>query len=418
MPFNTFYQAFFDKGNYQPYVLFESDTGQGSMFFCLKTGLTEGVGNPGWDGNMYYSQDGVNWTLWDGSPIYASNTYSSKYQLYIRGEGNTVVTGSDNTDHCWQVWYDGYDAEYPRMKITGNIMNLLDWQSVQAGIEPYMAPYCFSYLFYKNHFYGLNDRCLPKLPALSLSSYCYSNMFYACEFEQVSEIIVLPATVAAQSCYRGMFSYCTGLYYAPELPATTLASYCYAYMFDHCTSLRRAPELPAATLATYCYQSMFENCTNLTAPPVLSSTNLAPYCYQYMFAYCDHLQSAPALPATRLQTYCYAYMFMNCTVLTTPPALPATTLQRSCYRGMFSYCTSLIAIPAIPSRPGVQRCYSQMYWHCSQLVFSTDPSAGTYYYTGEAANAYNTDIFGYTDGGNFGNTVQGTDYYATVPLVS
>jgi len=46
-----------------------------------------------------------------------------------------------------------------------------------------------------------------------------------------------------------------------ELPATTLATRCYANMFKDCTSLTAAPELPATTLANYCYNNMFYNCT-------------------------------------------------------------------------------------------------------------------------------------------------------------
>ena len=60
-----------------------------------------------------------------------------------------------------------------------------------------------------------------------------------------------------------MFAYCSGLITAPELPATTLVSGCYRNMFWNCTSLSSAPELPATTLAPRCYQQMFDNCTSL-----------------------------------------------------------------------------------------------------------------------------------------------------------
>ena len=52
----------------------------------------------------------------------------------------------------------------------------------------------------------------------------------------------------------------TGKYW---LPATTLASNCYSNMFDDCTSLTTAPELPAITLASGCYKYMFYGCSKL-----------------------------------------------------------------------------------------------------------------------------------------------------------
>lgn len=50
---------------------------------------------------------------------------------------------------------------------------------------------------------------------------------------------------------------------APKLPATTLTNYCYAQMFYQCTWLTTLPELPATTLKSYCYQYMFRYCTQI-----------------------------------------------------------------------------------------------------------------------------------------------------------
>ena len=49
-----------------------------------------------------------------------------------------------------------------------------------------------------------------------------------------------------------------------DLEQTTLASSCYRFMFTDCTGLTSAPELPATTLNTYCYRFMFTDCTNLS----------------------------------------------------------------------------------------------------------------------------------------------------------
>lgn len=55
------------------------------------------------------------------------------------------------------------------------------------------------------------------------------------------------------------------------LPATTLVSNCYSNMFYGCTSLTQAPELPATTLASECYRNMFYGCSNLNYIKMLAT---------------------------------------------------------------------------------------------------------------------------------------------------
>lgn len=59
--------------------------------------------------------------------------------------------------------------------------------------------------------------------------------------------------------FSGLFYYCTTIKTVSNnfLPATTLASYCYHEMFSGCTSLTTAPDLPAEELKNNCYSSMF-----------------------------------------------------------------------------------------------------------------------------------------------------------------
>ena len=85
--------------------------------------------------------------------------------------------------------------------------------------------------------------------------------------------------------FNMLFFNCTGLTSAENLilPATTLASYCYSNMFQGCTSLTTAPELPATTLASYCYSSMFQGCKILVIAPMLPAPILVDGCYSYMF---------------------------------------------------------------------------------------------------------------------------------------
>ena len=254
-----------------------------------------------WNGTLEYSTDTSNWSTWDGTTTLSSATSGSDNVLYLRGTGNTVITGNNNS-YKWVL--TGSD-----IACTGNIENLLDYATVESGNHPTMANYCYQYMF-------RDCTSLTRAPALSattLSTYCYSNMFQGC----------------------------TGLTQAPALPATTLADDCYNDMFYGCSSLTQAPALPATTLKNYCYQSMFRGCTGLTQAPALPATTLADYCYNDMFYSCTSLTQVPALPATTLKKYCYQGMFHGCTSLTQVPALPATTLKNYCYRSMFQDCSKI-----------------------------------------------------------------------------
>ena len=153
------------------------------------------VETPGWDGTLYCSTDTATWAEWTGSNIEATEV-DGTYALYFRGIGNTIITG----DIFYEWTFSGSS-----ISCTGNIENLLDYETVAAGQHPTMAPYCYS----------------------------------------------------------SMFDGCTNLTTAPSLPATTLADSCYSYMFSGCTSLTTAPSLPATTMAPRCYYSMFYDCKSI-----------------------------------------------------------------------------------------------------------------------------------------------------------
>ena len=228
-----------------------------------------------WDGTLEYFTADRTWTTWDGTTTLSAVADDGEYVLYLRGTGNTVITGNDQ-NYRWILTGSN-------IACIGNIENLLDYATVESGNHPTMA----------------ND--------------CYGNMFYGCT--ALTQAPELPATILAIGCYYRMFYGCTALTQAPTLPATTLADYCYNSMFQSCTALTQAPTLPATTLANYCYASMFQECTSLTQAPALPATTLANYCYYSMFQGCTSLTQAPALPATTLANYCYYSMFQGCTSL-------------------------------------------------------------------------------------------------------
>jgi hypothetical protein len=217
--------------------------------------------------------------------------------------------------------------------------------------------------------------------SLSGRTYVFMNLFRVCTGMTSAENLSLPATTLASSCYANMFFGCTSLTSAPSLPATALTTSCYSYMFYGCTSLTTPPELPATTLASSCYGSMFQSCTSLTTAPSLSATSVTSYCYSYMFRDCTSLTTAPSvLPATNLSgaTYCYQYMFYGCSSLTTAPELPATTLEQYCYQGMFEYCTNLTVVPnELPATTMKKNCYANMFNGCSKLTTAPELPAAS-----------------------------------------
>ena len=272
-----------------PYVSFSSDG-----FFSIRL-------NGSWEGTLEFSRDKETWSAIAPNSTVAAVEEDNKYELYFRGLGNTVLTGSGNS---WV--YTGNDD----IEVEGNILmllNYLDTSSIQMG------NYCFSGLF-RN--WSTMTKA-PTLPSTTLSNYCYENMFAGCT--SLTEAPALPATTLANACYWSMFSDCSSLLAAPTLAATTLTNNCYENMFAGCLSLTTATTLPATTLANACYRGMFSNCTSLTTAPLLRADTLAMMCYGSMFAGCSLVKISEtqvgeyvnAYPIGTDTAYGTFYMFMN-----------------------------------------------------------------------------------------------------------
>ena len=287
---DTKYLPFMPKPDGESYLTFKSQN-------SFKIGAHENTKS--WDGTLEYFSSDNTWTVWDGTGFLSALTNGAEYVLYLRGTGNTVVTGGQNP-----FKFLGSD-----IACIGNIETLLDYVTVEAGGHPTMANNCYAFMFHG--WTGLTQA--PELPATTLAQSCYGYMFYNCT--SLTQAPELPATTMASYCYSEMFSYCTSLKQAPKISATTVADYCFYYMFSHCESLTQAPELPATTMASYCYQGMFSSCTSLTQAPELPATTIARSCYKNMFNDCASLTQIPELPATTMEVQCYATMFNGCTSL-------------------------------------------------------------------------------------------------------
>lgn len=226
-----------------------------------------------------------------------------------------------------------------KVKVYGNIMSLVDEEGF-ANNKTLTVDNAFNTLFFGN--VQLTNASDLKLPATTLTTNCYANMFNGCT--NLTTPPELPAKILAETCYYEMFMGCSSLTTAPELPAETLASGCYWLMFCGCSSLTTAPELPAKTLASSCYRLMFQGCTSLTTAPELPAKTLAPTCYYFMFHYCTSLTTAPKLPATELKNHCYQSMFENCYSLTKAYVKAAYTTTNAECTDMFKGCTATGAI--------------------------------------------------------------------------
>lgn len=354
-----------------------------------------------WDGVIEWSTDAQIWHVWDGGA-----TTERTDVLYIRGTGNTTM-GLEGASHG----FEGFT------EFKGNIELLLDYQKVEQGIHPYMAPKAFKRLFY--NLSGLEAG--PKLPVTSLTSECYMEMFSGCQ--SLGSAPQLPATTCAVRCYKNMFYNCNRITEAPELPATTLAEECYAGMFNSCDNLAVAPELPATSLSASCYSNMFAY-TKISEAPELKATSVRPYCYEYMFAGCSKLETAPELPALIMEAGCYRGMFQATVRLLVPPALPGVWMAESCYEDMFSY-TSIAALPELRATMLESNCYRRMFMGSTSIRLSTRqtssyqnpyriPSVGT---ASGSTSTYCTDMFKYT-GGSFKDTPQlNTTFYTSNTVI-
>ena len=249
---DTKYLPFIPKPDGESYLTFKSQN-------SFKIGTHENTKS--WDGTLEYFSSDNTWTVWDGTSYLSALTNGAEYVLYLRGTGNTVITGGQK-----QFILSGSN-----ISCDGNIENLLDYAAVEAGEHPTMATKCYAFMFA-----GCASLIqAPELPATTLAQSCYGYMFYDCT--SLTQAPELPATTMASYCYQGMFSSCTSLTQAPELPATTMARSCYQSMLSGCTSLTQIPELPATTMGVQCYANMFDGCTSLK----LSETKTEEYTQEY-----------------------------------------------------------------------------------------------------------------------------------------
>ena len=94
---------------------------------------------------------------------------------------------------------------------------------------------------------------------------------------------------------------------------------------------------------------------------------------------------------SHIVSYAFNSMFNGCTSLTKAPKLPVTTLAHSCYRKMFEGCTSLTKPPALPATTLAVACYWDMFDGCTSLTKAPELPA-----TALASSCYQYMFYGCT----------------------
>jgi hypothetical protein len=121
-------------------------------------------------GKLYYSTNAKTWNLHSTNNMEAASDSSGIYKLYVRGTGNTRITGNESG---WRITAAKPNA---RVDCSGNLATLLDYTAVNNGQHPPMDEKCFENLF--------KDCTLlssaPSPPAANLTYACCRYMFEDC----------------------------------------------------------------------------------------------------------------------------------------------------------------------------------------------------------------------------------------------
>lgn len=167
------------------YLAFEYEYPNDSYNYCRITY------HPSTVSSAEYSFDKVNWSLADNVSCYLNRGE----KVYFRG----FITGNQSTSD-----YASFSLEtvpYGKIYASGSIMSL------QAG-NPEDKTILYNYEFY-NMFYNTVIQTAPELPATTLSTGAYSQLFYNCKYLKTAP--ELPSLYLPLFAYNFMFAGCRGL---------------------------------------------------------------------------------------------------------------------------------------------------------------------------------------------------------------
>lgn len=223
-------------------------------------------------GYRYSLDSGATWTSINGGDSVSVNVGEKIY--WKRVVPSTGKTGSMLSP------YSGTVGSY---EIEGNIMSIVYGDNFigQTSLNGR------AYGLFEGLFLGASGMISAEnlcLPATTLSSGCYRNMFYDC-YNLVIPPKVLLADALISQCYENMFAHCESLTTAPDILATSFVSgtnasvSCCNQMFLYCTSLTKSPRIRirediTASQANSQFNGMFEECHSLNEIYCLISGNI------------------------------------------------------------------------------------------------------------------------------------------------
>lgn len=207
--------------------------------------------------NLEFSFD--NGESWYEPNFSADYSLSKNQRMLIRNK-----TKINFTPQLFQRSFANIEAPY---KIGGDIVKLF---------YPNELPdYGFEMFFFKDKY--LSDVSQLELRIKEVPAGFFEEMFRECS-NLVAAPEELPASIVRYGGYGKMFYGCVNLSVAPKLPAVTLGSWCYTEMFSGCISLMEAPELPAKVLVENCYTLMFNGCSQINMVTCLAENIPNPNC--------------------------------------------------------------------------------------------------------------------------------------------
>ena len=206
-------------------------TGAGTLkWYCANNSYKKTI--------SYSKDNGQTWT--NVTPTSASSGTNISVTvgdvIIFKGTNSTYSNNSTNTNNCFRY-------STCRFTVEGNVMSLI----------------------YGDDFKGKDSFAAG-------TSYNLSRLFQNCTGLTDASNLVFPATAVTVGCYRSVFDSDSSLTAGPTiLPATTLDTECYNNMFLRC-NLTRAPELPALVVPTSGYNAMFYGNRNLNYVKCLATS--------------------------------------------------------------------------------------------------------------------------------------------------
>lgn len=152
---------------------------------------------------LYYSRDGISWTQWGSQTILSMNTIG--YRWYFKSNSTTPFYDSSEGSAVPPFDIRPYPSSTGngKVKLGGRLISLF------------------------------NNANIPEFACVEMFR---GNVSYQSVIEDISELIFPDSTAAF--CYAGMFAGRTGINKLPKLPATSLATRCYYNMFKGCTNIK------------------------------------------------------------------------------------------------------------------------------------------------------------------------------------